>query len=374
MIALFVALAFLAPATFACLFYVVLTYLGRRRAIAIPLEPQTAFVVLIPAHNEALSITETLRSVLDADYPAALRRVVVVADNCTDRTADVVREHGAEVLERHDLTLRGKGYALAYALETILPGRPDAVIVLDADCEVCPQLFRTFDAHLAAGCRAVQSAVLTRNPDAGPSGFASAVGNQMDNDTAAGKDRLGLRPPLRGNGMAFRRELLECIPWRSYGLTEDAEYDDRLKAAGVRVQFAGTVHVRSEAPVRTQDLCQQRRRWRAALFVGRGLFTNWVESKPVVLAQLAITTVVVPFAAPQFIAWVAVLWLLTVIIYLRAAWCVGLTRSRGMMLLRMPWLIVRLLFVTIGGFSRGNSTWIRTRRSGELLLAEDVRK
>lgn len=372
MIALFGLLAFLAPATFACLFYVVLTFLGRRRTIAIPVAPQTAFVVLIPAHNEALSISETLRSVLESDYPATLRRIVVVADNCTDRTADVVREHGAEVLERHDLTLRGKGYALAYALETILPSRPDAVVVLDADCEVCPELFRAFDAHLASGCLAVQSAVRTRNPDAGQSGFASAVGNQMDNDTAAGKDRLGLRPPLRGNGMAFRRELLERIPWRSYGLTEDAEYDDRLKAAGVRVRFAGSVHVRSEAPVRTQDLCQQRRRWREALFVGRGLFTNWVESKPIVLAQLALTSIVVPLAAPQLLAWLGVLWLLTIGIYLRAAWCVGLTRSRGMMLLRMPWLIVRLLFVTIRGFSRGPSTWIRTRRSGELLLAENT--
>ncbi len=373
MIALFVALAFLAPATFACLFYVVLTYLGRRRAIAIPLEPQTAFVVLIPAHNEALSITETLRSVLDADYPAALRRIVVVADNCSDHTADVVREHGAEVLERRDLTLRGKGYALAYGFDCVLPSRPDAVVVLDADCEVFPDLFRIFDAHLRNGSPVVQAAVVTRNPGPDSAGFASAIGSIMDNEIAAGKDAIGLRPPLRGTGMGFARSILERFPWNAFGLTEDAEYDHRLARAGVKIRFLASAIVHSEAPVRTVDLFQQRRRWRASLFVGSGILTRWIESKPLVLAQWMLTSLVViatvlcQLVPDWFILWAGAIGLFTFGMYLRAGLKVGLPPKAGRMILALPWVVVRLLFVTLGGFTKGSTTWHRTRRSAEVV-------
>lgn len=96
-------------------------------------KPRTT--VLIPAHNEALGIADTLHRLHGADAAIA---VLVVADNCQDETAHVARAAGAEVLERHDLERRGKGFALAFGRDHLAKRRPDerpeVIVVLDADC------------------------------------------------------------------------------------------------------------------------------------------------------------------------------------------------------------------------------------------------
>lgn len=76
--------------------------------------------VVIPAHDEESQIAGTLRSIQASDYPAANSRIVVVADNRTDHTAGVARAAGAEVWERSDPLLRGKGYALDWAFSRLL--------------------------------------------------------------------------------------------------------------------------------------------------------------------------------------------------------------------------------------------------------------
>ena len=93
-------------------------------------------VVVIPAHNEADSITPTLENVR-----GQLReqdRMLVVADNCTDKTAEIARAHGADVIERHDASRRGKGYALHFALDHLRAEPPEIVVFTDADCMFSP--------------------------------------------------------------------------------------------------------------------------------------------------------------------------------------------------------------------------------------------
>jgi len=90
-------------------------------------------VVVIPAHDEALVIGETLRA-LQAALGERMR-ILVVADNCTDMTAELARAAGVEVIERHDLERKGKGFALAFAADHLRPNPPDVFAVLDADCE-----------------------------------------------------------------------------------------------------------------------------------------------------------------------------------------------------------------------------------------------
>lgn len=88
----------------------------RHRSVAAPggskNEPMR-LAVLIPAHDEEEGIATTLESLLDGDYPASARRVIVVADNCSDATAARAAATGAEVWERTDPANRGKGFALA---------------------------------------------------------------------------------------------------------------------------------------------------------------------------------------------------------------------------------------------------------------------
>ncbi|HVK16832.1 MAG TPA: glycosyltransferase family 2 protein, partial [Fimbriiglobus sp.] len=323
MTAVLVCLMLLVPATVACLYYLVLTTVGWRCGRAIPRsEPAHTFAVVIPAHNEELGLTATVRSVLASDYPADRLRVLVVADNCTDGTAAVARRLGVDVIERHDPANRGKGYALAMAIPQALAAGADAVMVLDADCELGRDTLRQMDAALAHD-GAVQAARIPRNPDAGPAAVVQAVGSAIENAVSAGRCRLGGSAALRGSGMAFTRAVLERHPWAHYGLTEDAEYAAELARGGVRVRFLPDAAVRGEVPAEVSALARQRKRWRAALYgSGPGLFGRWLASKPLVLAQMVLTVMAVGVLAAWlpagFLLWAAALIGLTAVVYLRA--------------------------------------------------------
>lgn len=355
MVATVAASACLVPATVACLGYLVPALAGLRRRPPGPRRaPTHAFTVLVPAHNEEHTLPRTLGSLAALDYPPELVRVVVVADNCTDHTSRVARELGAECVVRTDPALRGKGFALAFGLEHVLRATPDAVLVLDADCELTAGTLSALDAAFGAGADVAQAVVRSANADDGPGGFVAAVGAAFDDATAAGWDALGFSVPLRGTGMAFRREVLERIPWAAFSSVEDAEYAARLRRAGVRVRYCASAGVTCEAPAGVAELCQQRRRWS-----GAGL----LASKPLVLGYVAAAVAV--GLACGMVAWPAALLVALGSLYLRAVCAVGFTRSRFGLLLRAPGVVARLGVVTLGAAFRRPAVWDRSHRAGE---------
>ena len=89
-----------APVFAACAYLFVLTVASRRRDPPIAGEPSTRFDIIVPAHDEEAGIARTVQSLLAIDYPAVLRRVIVVADNCSDATAARASQAGATVLVR----------------------------------------------------------------------------------------------------------------------------------------------------------------------------------------------------------------------------------------------------------------------------------
>jgi cellulose synthase/poly-beta-1,6-N-acetylglucosamine synthase-like glycosyltransferase len=366
MVAHALALIFLVPAAAACLYYLVPTlvaqlWAGRGSAGARP-EPHT-FAILIPAHNEEATLDRALRSVRELDYPPDRFQTFVIADNCTDRTAEIARSMGAACFERSDRERRGKGYAVAYGIEQIAGTKPDIVLMLDADCQLNPGALRAFDTAFAEGAEAVQSAVRFANADAGAIGLVAAVGAAIDARAAEGRGRLGRSAPLRGMGMAFRRSVLERVPWDAFGIVEDAEYDSRLQHAGIRVRYCAGAVVTTSAPVRLADLAGQRRRWRAALRPGRCL-----ESKPLVLLHLA-AAVAVCAATGAFLGWAAVLVSLTALLYLRALADVGVNRTRLRSLLASPFVVARLGWIANASGIRPHTELNRTpRRSGDKVI------
>ena len=118
--------------------------------------PRTRFVVLVPAHNEAALIGESVASLLRSSYPPELREVLVIADNCGDDTAARARLVGATRHERPGLRLRGKPHALDWMISRLDLLRFDAVVIVDGDTKVDPQFLRAMDAHLASGEKAIQ--------------------------------------------------------------------------------------------------------------------------------------------------------------------------------------------------------------------------
>jgi hypothetical protein len=221
-------------------------------------------VVLVPAHDEQEGIQATLQSLADCVYPDAARRVVVIADNCTDRTAERARWAGAEVWERTDPAKRGKGHALAWALERLQTAAEafDAVAIVDADCCVSSNLLSAIEERLQGGASAVQVDDVVGNLDASTaSALRYAAFVLMVNIRFSGKQRLGLSCGLVGTGMAFTRDLLRREPWTATSLGEDGEYHMRLVQAGERVEFVPEAWVRSAMPTSLGKSYDQQARW-----------------------------------------------------------------------------------------------------------------
>jgi 1,2-diacylglycerol 3-beta-glucosyltransferase len=222
--------------------------------------------VLVPAHDEGSGVRPTVASLLALDWPRDRLDVVVIADNCTDDTAAHAAASGARVLERRDPGRPGKGRALAWAIERLRDERPDAVVLVDADCTVTPNLLRAFASRWSAEppVRAVQCRYLVANPDAAPAAAARAAAFALAADVRTmGKDRLGLSCGLLGTGMGFTWELLSEHPWDAYGLAEDVEQHLALVLAGERVRYVAEAAVMSAMPTSANGALGQQSRWEA---------------------------------------------------------------------------------------------------------------
>jgi 1,2-diacylglycerol 3-beta-glucosyltransferase len=220
-------------------------------------------VVLVPAHEEETGIEATVTSLA-----AAGAATIVVADNCTDATADRARSAGATVWERCDPERRGKGHALAWAFERLLAHQPDVagVAVVDADCTVSRNLPQALAVRLVAGARAVQASYVVSNPEESATSAARYAGFVLVNHVRPlGRSALGLSCGLLGSGMAFRADLLREHPWNAFGVTEDAEYHLHLVAAGERVEFAPEAWVASGMPAIPEAAKSQRERWETGI-------------------------------------------------------------------------------------------------------------
>ncbi len=251
------------PVCAASFYLLVLTLLSRRPTPPSGPPPRLRFEIVVPAHDEEAGVAATVASLLAVDYPAELRRVLVVADNCSDDTAARAREAGARVLVREDAERRGKGYALALAFETLLAeGRADAVVVVDADTLVSPGLLRSFAARIAAGAPAVQARYGVSNPDASWRTRLMAIALALFHDVRSlGRERIGCSAGLRGNGMCFTREALLAVPHEAFSVVEDVEYGIRLGRSGRRVHYADDAFVLGEMVSGAGPARSQRRRW-----------------------------------------------------------------------------------------------------------------
>jgi cellulose synthase/poly-beta-1,6-N-acetylglucosamine synthase-like glycosyltransferase len=248
---------------------------GRRRNQKVP--SRTArFLFVIPAHDEEANIAATIESCRGVSYDPALYRVVVIADNCTDATADLARGAGAEVIERTDPLRRSKGHALEYFFEQrpALASATDAVVLIDADTIVDPGILTAFAAALGEGKDWVQCYYTVRNPDASWRTRMMTYAFSLFNGVwLLGQDRLGLAVGLKGNGMCFSTRGLARFPWRAYGLTEDLEFSWMLRIGGERTHFLPGTRVCGTMPSQGGTAATaQRLRWEAGRKAQRGLF------------------------------------------------------------------------------------------------------
>ncbi|MBI5094611.1 MAG: glycosyltransferase family 2 protein [Candidatus Hydrogenedentes bacterium] len=226
-------------------------------------------VVVIPAHDEEKLLARTIGSIQCCDYPSELREVVVVADNCTDRTADVARACGATVLERTDASRRGKGHALDYFIGQYLASHElvNAVIVIDADNVVTPNLLAAVSQRVVEGCVAGQVRDAADNAEEGWRPSMQYISLALKNHVRAlGRQALGCSGGLFGNGMFFSRDLLLGRGWPATSIVEDVEFASRLIMEGVKIAYAPEASVSTSMPVSSAAAEAQKSRWEAGQF------------------------------------------------------------------------------------------------------------
>lgn len=189
------------------------------------------FIVLIPAHNEELLIAEVIKSIRANDYSPENYEIIIIADNCTDSTADIARELNVAVWERTENELRGKGYALGWAIDKIKLDSADIITVIDADNAVEPDFFKTVAGIIGRGIEVVQTFSGYHEVDKSPYAYLQYLSNLVENHLFYYPRSLwGLHNNLKGSGMAFRAGIFNEVPWLSHSITEDYDYSiDLLK-------------------------------------------------------------------------------------------------------------------------------------------------
>lgn len=230
-----------------------------------PATAETPFIaIVVPAHNEAEIIADTVGKILACDYPRDKFSLTVVADNCQDDTAGLAKKAGAIVLERIDSVKRGKGHALAYALEALRGERVDAVLFMDADSSPEGDYLRVMASYLERGDQMIQGRYEVNEPNRNWFTRLTSASFVLRNRWQFPACEVwGLTLPLRGSGMCFARALIYRLGWESHGLNEDLEMSLRLVRDKTPVAFAFRAVSRQFMPATPAMAKTQRQRWSA---------------------------------------------------------------------------------------------------------------
>jgi len=255
------ALALLVSIPVLVLLVEVLAALPRKISAPRPSSGRPSLAVLVPAHNESVGIFPTLADISATIGPRD--RLLVVADNCSDDTADVARSAGADVIERQDDQNRGKGHALDFGIRHLAKSAPEIVIIIDADCRLQAGAIDVLAEQASSTGRPVQALYLMRSPD------GSSVKEQVSEFTwrlknwvrPAGLSNLGLPCQLVGTGMAFPWSALSAVDLATGALTEDLKLGLDLAQKGHLPLFCSSALVTSSFASSTQGRNTQQQRW-----------------------------------------------------------------------------------------------------------------
>ena len=353
--------------------------------------PKTG-AVLVPAHNEALSIAETVNALRLA---APNYRIVVVADNCTDNTAELAKLAGAEAIIRNDLAFLGKGFALAFGRDYLACSPPDAVVVIDADCRLSTGGAQILIDSAILSNGPVQAAyILTTGPTASPliciSNFAFLVKNIV---RARGLERLAGGTLLFGTGMAFPWTLFARLDLATESAVEDLQLGLSLAKQGIRVRFEDRASVTSPA-ASVADSGGQRSRWehgflQTAARNGFPMLYSGIRHGSRHLLMIGAHIMVPPLAMLLLLCLIAVP-LLALVIWassgslaplvllcvclalmsmalLAAWWKEGRSVISGTALLKIPFYVLWKVPIYLRYFTARQTGWNRTHRDGEQL-------
>lgn len=227
-------------------------------------DPKTSFALVIAAHNEEKVISGIINSCKRLDYPKELYDIFVIADNCTDNTAKIAREHGAQVFERFDKDKRGKGYALEWMFSNLftMKRQYDAVGVFDADNLLSKNFLSEINNKILDGFKVVQGYLDSKNPNDTWITANYSISFWLSNRIfQLARNNIGLSSQLGGTGFCVQTDALKELGWGATCLTEDLEFTCKLVLNGYKVGWAHEAVIYDEKPLTLTQSWAQRKRW-----------------------------------------------------------------------------------------------------------------
>lgn len=361
------------------------------QSVAADAAPPLRVAILVPAHNESVHLLPTLNALMNSTEPTT--RVLVVADNCTDDTAEHARQTGAEVIERNNPLLRGKGYALDYGIQHLKQAPPDVLIIMDADCLPQANAMRAIAMQAYRRGRPVQALYLMHSNGNGGlrskiAQFAWCVKNLV---RPRGLHWLGLPCQLTGSGMAFPWRIIEQVSLANGHLVEDMQLGMALIANGQGAIFMEDAVVSSHFPSQEEGVRSQRTRWEHGhlmVMLNEGFPRLWqgLLRGNMTLVGMALDICIPPLAllVLLLLAWTGLMTLVAIFtaLWLPLAFCIALLgllagavlaawANFGRKLVSMRELLCAPLYalgklpVYASFLFRRQSAWVRSRRDGE---------
>ena len=225
------------------------------------------YAVLISARNEANVIGNLITCIQTQTYPTELVDIWLVADNCTDNTAEVARNMGCHVIERFNKELVGKGYALTYLLDQMNDSGAsdpyDAFFVFDADNKLDKHYVEEMNKAFQSGFKILTSYRNSVNLSDNWVSSGSALWFIRESRfVSASRMWLGNSCHVGGTGFMFSQEIMRRNNgWKFHLLTEDLEFTMDSLLHGDRIGYCGTAVIYDEQPEKFKQSWDQRLRW-----------------------------------------------------------------------------------------------------------------
>jgi cellulose synthase/poly-beta-1,6-N-acetylglucosamine synthase-like glycosyltransferase len=368
-------------------------------------KPDKTFALLIAAHNEELVIAHIIDSLKMQNYPKDLYDIFVIADNCSDKTAEIAQKHGAIVYNRTNNIERGKGYALEWMFSKIfhLEKKYDVVSVFDADNLVSSNFLSEMNKQLCKGHKVVQGYIDSKNPFDSWITCSYSIAFWLANRIfQLPRYYLGLSCGLCGTGFCIDVDVLKQIGWGATCLTEDLEFTMKLALNGMKVAWAHEAVVYDEKPLTLKQSWSQRKRWMqghadcAARFL-LPLFRKAFKEKdlisfdcavylfqPIRFIFIGLITIMLwiqtvfpesPFYNLKYI-FPAEIWYIFVILQFLYGPCIILIENKFNMkvlfgFLVYPFYCLTWVPITIQGFlTKNNKDWNHTEHTREISIGE----
>src|SRR5574344_814987 len=224
------------------------------------------FMAILPAHNEEKVIANLIESLKEQNYPKDLLDIYVIADNCTDKTAQIAKDSGAIVYERQedDSNKKTKGYALQWFLNKKIEEKADydAFFVFDADNIVDVNFTKAMNKKLCQGEEVVQGYRDIKNPTDSwvAAGYAIFYWT-MNRFYHLARYNLGVSPLINRTGFMVKFDVIKPTGWDTKTLTEDIEFSLKNIIEGRKLGWATDAIVYDEQPTSFRQSWSQRSRW-----------------------------------------------------------------------------------------------------------------